>query len=459
MVKRQILKHTDDLVRPKTSNEPQPLFAGDSAAKVDLGNNGFRGAGMDRKINQPRQFKRLWLTLIAVASLLAVAGFVLLGNAKGRTLQVDSQRILISSVSRGIFDDFIPVRGRVTPAKTLYLDAVEGGRVERVLVEAGARLNAGDLIVELSNASLQLSALGNEARVAEQLNNMRSIELSLEQNRLQHKRNLVDITYQIKMLTRQLSAQETLLKSHSVSQSQFDDTKDTLDWYKAKRNLTLESQTSDAQMQEAQLTFLKETGSRLESNLVISRQNLDNMNVRAPVAGTLSGFDIEVGQSIGRGERLGQIDTPDNYKLTAELDEFYLGRVEIGQRAHTGEFDMEISKIYPQVKNGQFQVDFTFMGKQPINIRRGQTLQVKLTLGDASDALLIPNGAFYQDTGGNWIFVVGADGSQALKRTVQLGRRNSRFIEVLDGLEVGEKVVTSPYTDYLDLQRLKLTKK
>ncbi|MFT7217295.1 MAG: HlyD family secretion protein, partial [Paraglaciecola sp.] len=195
---------------------------------------------------------------------------------------------------------------------------------------------------------------------------------------------------------------------------------------------------------------------RLEGNLKISRQNLENMNVRAPVDGALSGFDVEVGQSIGPGERLGQIDTPNDYKLSAFIDEFYLGRVDIGQRAVFEDYQLTILKIYPQVQNGQFEVDLIFTGEQPDDIRRGQTIQTKLTLGDASEALLIPNGAFFQDTGGNWMFVVTEDGGQAVRRPVRLGRRNSSFIEVIEGLEINERVVTSPYASYQDMTRLKL---
>lgn len=411
---------------------------------------------MDRQVTKVQTPYKKWGAIFLVILLIGYAAQAWMGRSSGRALAVSTERIVISTVSKGTFEDFIPLRGRVTPAKTVYLDAVEGGRVERILVEDGAFLEAGKLIVELSNASLQLSVLSNEARVAEQLNNMRSIELSLEQNRLQHKSNLVDIRHEIKLLTRQLARENELLQTGAVIQSTFDDTKDTLDWYKNRLELTLESQASDARMQEEQLVFLKETGTRLEGNLAISRQNLENMNVQAPVAGKLSGFNIEVGQSIGRGERLGQIDTPDDYKLSAFIDEFYLGRIDIGQRAHFDDFTLSISKIYPQVQNGQFEVDLTFDESQPQQIRRGQTIQTKLTLGDATEALLIPNGAFYQDTGGNWVFVVTADGTEAVRRNVRLGRRNSRFIEVIEGLEQGERVVTSPYSSYQDMQRLKL---
>ncbi len=414
------------------------------------------GSGMDKKITpKTSRTKQIGWALL-VAFLLGTVGWVLSKSQSGRSLNVTAQKVTISSVTRGTFEDFIPVRGRVTPAKTVFLDAIEGGRVERILVEDGAQLKAGDLIVELSNAALQLSVLSNEARVAEQLNNIRTLELSLEQNRLQHKRNLVDIRYQIKLLTRQLQREQTLLETGAVSASNMEDTRDQLQWYKDRLALTLESQASDAKMQESQLAFLQQTGERLESNLQISRNNLDNMNVRAPVDGKLSGFNIEIGQSIGRGERLGQIDTPDDYKVTAFLDEFYLNRVDLGQQAQYQNYVLQIAKIYPQVQNGQFEVDFEFVGQQPDDIRRGQTIQTKLTLGDATEALLIPNGAFYQDTGGAWIFVVSPDQSEAVRRPVRMGRRNSRFIEVLEGLEEGEQVITSPYSSYTDIQNLSL---
>lgn len=412
------------------------------------------GAGMDRKVKPKASYgKPLWIAVL-ITLVLLISYYLINKASNGKVLSVNSEKLAISVVQKGTFEDFIPIRGRVTPAKTVYLDAIEGGRVERIVVEDGARLNAGEMIVELSNASLQLSVLSNEAQVAEQLNNIRSIELSLEQNRLQHKRNLVDIRYQIKRLSRQLEREQALVKSGAMVVSTMEDTQDELQWFQDRLQITLESQNSDARMQESQLDFLQQTGQRLEGNLALSRQNLESMKVKAPVAGKLSGFNVEVGQSIGRGERLGQIDTPNDFKLSAFLDEFYLGRVDIDQHAQFDDYQLRVAKVYPQVNNGQFEVDLEFIGNQPKDIRRGQTIQTKLTLGDASEALLIPNGAFYQDTGGAWIFVVSEDTGSAYRRDVRLGRRNSRYIEVLDGLEVGEKVITSPYTSYTDIQRL-----
>ncbi|MDJ0907476.1 MAG: efflux RND transporter periplasmic adaptor subunit [Woeseiaceae bacterium] len=417
------------------------------------------GQGMDRVVARKVPWgRKIAFALGAILAALFVYWLVgmLLG---GRSLSVNSQRVMVSDVTVGTFEDFIPVRGRLVPRSTVYLDAIEGGRVEAVLVEDGAVVAAGDPIARLSNTNLQLEVLGREAAVTEQLNNMRTIELQLEQNRLSHKRNLVEIDYQVIRLNRSIDRQRELAEQNLVSQSTVDELQDELDYYTNRRVVTLESQATDARLQEAQLAQLRSAGEQLETSLAFARQNLEDLNVRAPVDGKLSGFNIEIGQSIERGGRLGQIDDPDGYKLNVQIDEFYLGRVDIGQVATAehgrDEYDLRITKIYPQVNNGQFEVDMLF-DKEPGDVRRGQTMQVRLTLGDNSDALLIPNGSFYQETGGNWIFVVSPDGTEAVKRNVRLGRRNTDFIEVLDGLEPGERVITSPYTSYVGMDRLTL---
>jgi HlyD family secretion protein len=377
----------------------------------------------------------------------------------GRSLSINSARISVSPVTVGTFEDFIPLRGRMVPSSTVYLDAIEGGRVEEILVEDGTLVKAGDLIAVLSNTNLQLEVLGREAAVTEQLNNMRTIELQLEQNRLTHKRNLVEIDYQIVRLNREIARQGELAAKNLVSASTLEQLQDELTYYENRRAVTLESQATDARMQEQQLQQLREAGGQLQAGLGFARKNLEDLRVKAPIDGKLSGFNIEIGQSIVPGGRLGQIDDPDGYKLNVRIDEFYLGRVDLHQVAtaeHNGrELKLHVAKIYPQVNDGQFEVDMTF-DEEPVGLRRGQTLQTRLTLGDNTDAILIPNGAFYQETGGNWIFVVSPDGSEAIKRTVRLGRRNTNYIEVLDGLEPGERVITSPYTSYVGMDRLKL---
>lgn len=437
-------------IKPTSTSTTRPVSLAGSAS----------GASMDRVIEKKGlPLQKLGIAAAVLAGL-AVAGWFLMDYGSGRSLVIDNSRVIVSSVTRGIFEDFIPIRGQVTPRQTIYLDAIEGGRVEEKLVEDGASVKAGDLLVVLSNTSLQLSVTQNEAMVTEQLNNMRTIELQLEQNRLQHKRSLVEMDYQIKRLERQVSRFSNLDNAGVAAKSQLEDAQDELEYYRNRRKVTLESQATDARLQETQLEFLKKTGGQLEQSLTLARKNLDALNVRAPVDGKLSGLDLEVGQSIQRGGRLGQIDDPDNFKLSASIDEFYLNRVDIGQSASFEQmgtqYEMRVNKIYPQVDNGQFEIDLVFTGDQPTDIRRGQTIQAKLTLGDATQALLIPNGAFYQDTGGNWMFVVNDAGTMAVKRNVRLGRRNSRTIEVLEGLEEGEEVITSPYSSFREMDRLQL---
>jgi HlyD family secretion protein len=423
---------------------------------------GISGQGMDRKIEKkmsPLRYLRIALAVVVTAAL----GYWLIQTlGQGRSLSVNSQRIEISTVTEGTFEDFIPLRGRLQPRSTVFLDAIEGGRVEEILVEDGAIVKKGDPIVRLSNTSMQLEVLSREAAVTEQLNNMRTIELQLEQNRLSHKSNLIDIDYQIIRLTRNLEREHELAERNLISRANLDATADELTYFKNRRTITLESQATDARMQEQQILQLRQANNQLEVSLAFAHKNLDELNIKAPLDGKLSGFNVELGQSIERGGRLGQVDDPDGYKLNVQIDEFYLGRVDLQQIAvmekNGKRYELQISKIYPQVNNGQFEVDMLF-DEMPPNQRRGQTMQIQLTLGDASVARMIPNGAFYQETGGNWVFVVSPDGTEAIRRTVILGRRNTDFIEVLDGLDAGERVVTSPYSSYAGMDRLGLSEK
>jgi HlyD family secretion protein len=423
---------------------------------------GISGQAMDRKVQKKTPIGKK--VGYGAAALLVVAfGWWFVDTLMGgRSLSINSQRITVSPVTVGTFEDFIPLRGRLVPRSTVYLDAIEGGRVEEILVEDGAIVEAGDPIAVLSNTSLQLEVLGREAAVTEQLNNMRTIELQLEQNRLAHKRNLVETDYQIKRLNRAVARQRDLVSKDLASRSTIEELEDELTYYQNRREITLESQSTDVRMQEQQLRQLKVAGEQLQAGLGFARKNIDDLSVRAPLPGKLSGFDIEVGQSIVRGGRLGQIDDPNGYKLNVRIDEFYIDRVDLQQEAvaeHDGrDIDLSVSKIYPQITEGQFEVDMT-LENEPDGLRRGQTKQVRLTLGDNSDAILIPNGAFYQETGGNWIFVVSADGSEAVRRSVRMGRRNTEFIEVLDGLDPGERVITSPYSSYTNMDRLALDDK
>jgi HlyD family secretion protein len=420
------------------------------------------GQGMDRVIAR----RSPWLRrgIIAGAALLAAGAvwFFFLRSSGQRSLTVEDNRLTIGKVARGKFDDFIEIRGRVTPLRTTFVDTAPGGQVEQILVEDGAVVERGQLLVVLSNTSLQLDLISREAQITEQLNILRGLELAHEQTRLTNKREMVEVQYQIARLERQTDRSEKLVEGGSVPRGDLEDMSEELAYYKRRLSVHAESQAAADKLQKAQVIQLRASSQQLEKNLDIARKNLDSLNVRAPVAGQLSAFSLEVGQSLAAGERIAQIDDPERYKLVADIDEFYLSRVDIDQKAEypQGEklFQLRVAKIRPQVTNGHFQVDLEFVGEAPTAVRRGQTAQARLQLGQPSEALLVPDGAYYHDTGGTWVFVVSSDHSHAVRRTVRLGRRNPQFIEVLDGLSPGEEIVTSPYTNYLDTDRLELTR-
>ena len=417
-------------------------------------------SGMDRVVEKTPWEKYRKLVTYGGGALALLIMIVVFMPEGGRVLKVQNDRIIVSEVIEDEFDDYIPVRAQVAPLKTVYLDAIEGGRVEAIYVEDGITAVAGQPLVLLSNTTLQLNVLSNEAQVSEQLNNLRNTELALEQNRLSHKSNLVDINYNITRLKRDIDRKKPLVAEGYVSKSDYEGLVDEYDYYIARREVTLESQSTDERIQKEQMIQLKTSSEQLKQNLKVAQKNLENLNVTAPVAGKLTAFDVEIGQSLVRGERIGRIDDPDHFKVTANIDEFYLGRVDLEQIANFSingnAYTLRVSKVYPQVTNGTFEVDMVFVGDEPGNIRRGQTLQLNLQLGDPSRSVMIPNGAFYQDTGGNWIFVVSPDGTRAIRRNVRLGRRNVRYIEVIDGLEPGEMVITSPYSNYIDMDRLEI---
>ncbi len=412
---------------------------------------------MDRPIA-----RRPWGRWAALATMvLLVGGFAvhLMTRTTGSAVRINEDGLTISQVEVGVFEDFIPLRGRVTPERTVFLDAVEGGRVEEILVEDGADVTADQLLVRLSNPQLQLDVIARETAVAEQLNNLRSQELELSRTQLNYRQQLVDIEYNITRLTR-LVERYTSLESASIPEAQIQDAQDELAYNQRRRAVLIESQDVDIQLQQTQMVQLQNSTSQLESNLDIARRNLDALNVRAPVAGRLTALNAEIGQSLAAGERLGQVDSPNAFKIVADIDEFYLDRVAAGQTARMevdGQtYTLRLGRVDPQVDGGLFTVELFFTGQPPANLRRGQTIQTRLTLGDNQDGLILPLGPFHNETGGRWVFVVSPDGAEAVRRTVVMGRRNTRFVEVIEGLEPGEAVITSSYGRYEGFDRVVL---
>jgi HlyD family secretion protein len=415
------------------------------------------GGAMDRVVVRKRLDKRIVIGGAAAAALLLIILFWIFAP-RSDSMSVTKDRLTIATVQSGTFDDFLPLRGRVTPLVTVYLDAVEGGRVDQKLVEDGAHVTQGQMLAVLSNAELQLSTLEKQAEVEQQLNNMRSQELALTQTRNSNLRDLNQAQTDLAKARRLYQLQKPLAERGFVPMKTYNDTKDDLDYQSKRLEILKQSISQTEALQSSQLQQLRVASTSLNSSMGIARSNLGQLSIRAPVTGDLSGFDIQLGQSLQQGERIGQIDSTGGNKLQADVDEYYLGRVAVGQTA-TADIDgktyrMKVAKVYPQVRSGQFQIDLLFVGPAPASVQRGQTVQTKLTIGDSSKAMLIPNGAFFSDTGGNWIFVVDKGGNGATKRQVQLGRRNADFIEVVEGLSPGERVITSSYSGLVDKDHL-----
>ncbi|OYU16492.1 MAG: efflux transporter periplasmic adaptor subunit [Alphaproteobacteria bacterium PA4] len=420
------------------------------------------GAAMDRVIATKRMPLKARLAMGGIVATLALGTVAVMVNRSSHAQTVATTNLGIATVSAGTFDDFVPLRARVTPLVTVYLDAVEGGRIDRVLVEDGVPVTPGQPLAILSNATLQLDVIAREADVSQQLNNLRSQELELQRSRLENRRNLAEVDWQMSKAGRQLERDEKLAAGGWVSGKALKDSQDEARYLAERRRITAETMVTEERLQASQLGQLRSAASGLTANLRLARASLDALTIRAPVAGQLSGFNPQVGQSVGRGERLGQIDSAGRNKLVADIDEFYLGRIQPGQRARVEwggkAYALTVAKIYPQVKGGTFTADLTFDGSQePAALQRGQTLQPRLTLGDPAPALLVANGAFYQDSGGAYAFVVSADGKSAEKRPVRLGRRNPDAIEVLGGLQPGDRIITSSYAGFADKDRLTLS--
>jgi HlyD family secretion protein len=419
-----------------------------------------RDGAMDRRIAR-RRFT--WPRVAAGVAALVVAGWLvqqLVQTSGVRSFAIASELVTVSTARSGVFLDFIPIRGSVQPLRTVYLDAIEGGRVEAVFVDEGRFVERDEPLLELSNTALQLDVISREAQVSEQLNNLRNTRLAMEQNRLALRSTLVETDFQITRLTRLVERRAELFERHLISRQDYDEVLDELEYFHRRREVTVDSQEADERMRLAQVESLEQSIEQLERNLEIARANLDNLVIKAPMSGQLTSLDAEIGESKARGQRLGQIDDVDDFKVTAFVDEFYVTRAQTGLLA---EFELagrthalEVIQVYPQIRDGQFQIDLAFVDGPPANLRRGQTLQIRLALGDSAEALLLPRGGFFQDTGGNWAFVLDASGSFAEKRTLRLGRRNPEYFEVLDGLAEGDRVITSSYTSYADMDRIVL---
>jgi HlyD family secretion protein len=413
---------------------------------------------MDRKIEKKKWTVKKILTIGGGGFFsLFIIWQILWGDHSSR-LNVKNERITISTVTKGPFQEYIPVTGEVIPIKTVYLDAIEGGSVETVFLEAGSLIKEGDAILKLQNTDLLLNILYREADLAEQSNALRNTRLEMERRRLDLRSQLAELNFQIKQQKRVYEQSEKLFENSLISKKEFEDARDQYDYLREKQKLTIESHKQDSIFREIQIQNLESSLDRMKDNLQLIKQKLENLTIRAPISGQLTSLIPEIGESMAQGERIGQIDVLEGFKVRVDIDEHYISRINVDQG---GEFELKdttycllIKKIYPEVHDGRFTVNMEFVSRLAEGIRRGQTLHIRLELGDLSEATLLPRGGFYQTTGGQWVYLVDPSGEYAVKQEIKLGRQNPQVFEVLEGLQFGDKVITSSYDTYGSMDKL-----
>lgn len=416
---------------------------------------------MDKPIETPRT--PLWKWGLIGSALVAGAwlGYRMLMDASISTYRVPQDEVIVSTVQYGAFEDLIPIRGTIQPLNSVYLDAVNGGVVEELFVEEGSFVEAGQPLLQLSNTNLRLSAAQNDTQITEQLNFLGNISNNLETEKLRTEREIIDTEYRITVLERQRRRFEQLIADNLVSEEEYDAIRDELVYqHKLLANTRARQELEDKIREERTLQIATQI-TKLEENLEVSQSSFDSLLVRAPIAGQLTSMPVEIGESKMSGERLGQIDVVDQYKVVAQIDEYYVSRVVPDQTATFTlagqEYQIRVIKVYPEITAGTFEVDLVFETAAPDNVRRGQTLQMELILGNPVESLLLPVGGFIQDTGGNWVFVVNNTGDAAVRRDIRVGRRNNRYIEVVDGLAQGDRVITSGYGQMEGMERVQLS--
>ncbi len=445
----------------ESSSPESPLLQGNPSSGGDT-ETGGTGEGIDRNIETPV------FTPTRVAA--GLAAFLIVGALAygvwdtatgGRVLNVDREKVTISTVGQGDFQEFIAVTGTAVPEKTVFLSAEEGGRIEAVPARAGAQVRAGDPILRLSNNDLRLELADTETRLAEQRSNMQQLRMSMEERRLSLQRDLANIRNQIRQLERQFKRQKRLHDQDLIADRAFQRTRDDLRYQRRRLELTRSAYRQDSLSFRSQLQQQRQQRQRLDEQYEVIQESVESLTVRAPINGQLTSLNAEVGQTIGRGQRIGRVDNTDDFKLRAQVDEFYIERVQHGQTATTDALGdtartLVVDRVYPEVEDGRFEVDLAVQGGSPRGLRRGQTARLRLQLGQPQEATLLARGGFYQSTGGNWAYVLAEGEDMAVRRSIRLGRQNPNHFEVLEGLAPGDKVITSSYDTFGDADRLSL---
>lgn len=416
---------------------------------------------MDRIIKKKKWTLKKILWIVIPILIVFVISYSFVFSDRSSKLNVKADRIIISTVQRAPFQEFIPVTGTVIPIKTVYIDALEGGRVEEIYVEAGNIVKKGDPIIRLGNTNLRLEIMRQEASLLDQSNVLLNTRLQMEKQKIELSNQLADYDHLINRTKRIYGQNKKLLENKIISQQEFEESKDEYFHNCRKKELAIESSQQDSIIMSIQIKQLEASLKRLQANLKIVQQQLENLTIKAPVSGQLTSLNAEyTGEIKSSGERIGQIDVLDGFKIRAGIDEHYLPRINLNQY---GEFEfagqsyrLVIKKIFPEIVDGRFNIDLEFVNTAPSDIRRGQTVHIRLELGDLSEAIVLSRGGFYQKTGGQWVYVIDNSGEIAIKQSIKLGRQNTQVFEVLDGLKPGEKVITSSYDNFGDVEKLVL---
>lgn len=412
---------------------------------------------MDRAIDA-RPAKRRRMLLWTGSGVLVIAALVLLASGLGRSrVRVEADKLTIGTVQEGLFKEFVPITGTVQPIKTVFLDAVQGGTVEERFLEDGAPVQVGTPILRLGNQQFQMDAINREAQLLDQQNNLRNTRLNMDQQTNNWRQQLVQLDYDLKQVERTWRLNEGLIGRGLVAQQEHDRSREEYLLALERRELLISNIRNDSLFRRTQEGQIASSLDLIQDNLAFLRRTLENLTVRSPIDGTLSGLRAEIGQTIAPGARIAQVDVLEAFKVRARIPEHYVARVHVGLHGtfmlSGTEYTIEVFKVYPEVSNGEFDVDLRFAKEAPADIRRGQTFQVRLQLSEDMQAVLLPRGPFFQDTGGQWVYVLDTDGT-AHKRDVELGRQNPDHYEVLGGLRPGDRVVTSRYSTFNNADEL-----
>ena len=420
---------------------------------------------MDIKLEKKKGWRAIFqkknLVWVGVAALVLFIGWLVFRD-NSSTLRVDAQLLNVATVEQGEFNDYVRLTGSVQPMTTVQLSPLESGVVERIVAEEGTQVKRGDVILEMSNNSLSMQILQSEADLAEKQNILRNTMISMEQERLALRQEKLQLDLEVSRLKRTFEQNQSLYNDKLLAREEYIRSKEDYELAVGRRNLVLERQKQDSLYRTSQVSQMEESLRSMQLNMELIRQRVDNLKVKAPIDGEVGMLDAVLGQSLQQGANIGQVNDLTTYKVQAQIDEHYIDRITTGlvasfERQDT-RYEMQLRKVYPEVRNGQFKADFRFVGDAPENIRSGQTYYLNLQLGEAAEAILIPRGSFYQATGGKWIYVLDATGEKAYRRDIRIGRQNPQYYEVVEGLQPGEKVIVSSYDNFGDNEVLILNR-